>query len=83
MAGDSFIHIAKIFFTLDSLQISEFREAFSLFDKDGDGTITTKVMYNLEEPKQLCLKYVSNEKSKMKAIYIHQRQSSDILKSNK
>ena len=25
-------------------QISEFREAFSLFDKDGDGTITTKVV---------------------------------------
>jgi calmodulin len=23
-------------------QIGEFREAFSLFDKDGDGTITTK-----------------------------------------
>ena len=23
-------------------QISEFKEAFSLFDKDGDGTITTK-----------------------------------------
>ena len=25
-----------------SLYISEFKEAFSLFDKDGDGTITTK-----------------------------------------
>ena len=24
-------------------QIAEFREAFVLFDKDGDGTITTKV----------------------------------------
>jgi calmodulin len=24
------------------LQIAEFKEAFSLFDKDGDGTITTK-----------------------------------------
>ena len=23
-------------------QIEEFKEAFSLFDKDGDGTITTK-----------------------------------------
>ena len=31
--------------TGDSLtdeQIAEFKEAFSLFDKDGDGTITTK-----------------------------------------
>lgn len=25
-----------------ALQIAEFKEAFSLFDKDGDGTITTK-----------------------------------------
>ena len=24
-------------------QIAEFKEAFRLFDKDGDGTITTKV----------------------------------------
>ena len=33
------------FFTADQLteeQIAEFKEAFSLFDKDGDGTITTK-----------------------------------------
>ncbi|KAM0786841.1 hypothetical protein ACM66B_002268 [Microbotryomycetes sp. NB124-2] len=27
---------------LSETQISEFREAFSLFDKDGDGTITTR-----------------------------------------
>ncbi|KAI5058290.1 hypothetical protein GOP47_0026460 [Adiantum capillus-veneris] len=27
---------------LSSDQISEFKEAFSLFDKDGDGCITTK-----------------------------------------
>jgi calmodulin len=27
---------------LDETQISEFKEAFSLFDKDGDGTISTK-----------------------------------------
>uniref|UniRef100_A0A8C3YL21 EF-hand calcium-binding domain-containing protein 11 n=1 Tax=Catagonus wagneri TaxID=51154 RepID=A0A8C3YL21_9CETA len=26
----------------DQLQIAEFKEAFSLFDKEGDGTITTK-----------------------------------------
>ena len=25
-----------------TVQIAEFKEAFSLFDKDGDGTITTK-----------------------------------------
>ena len=25
-------------------QIAEFKEAFVLFDKDGDGTITTKVL---------------------------------------
>ena len=30
-------------------QIAEFKEAFSLFDKDGDGTITTKelVQHNI------------------------------------
>lgn len=35
-------------------QIAEFKEAFSLFDKDGDGTITTKelgtVMRSLGKP---------------------------------
>lgn len=36
---------AVYFFKADQLteeQIAEFKEAFSLFDKDGDGTITTK-----------------------------------------
>jgi hypothetical protein len=36
---------APLFFQADQLteeQIAEFKEAFSLFDKDGDGTITTK-----------------------------------------
>ena len=28
--------------TLTDEQIAEFKEAFALFDKDGDGTITTK-----------------------------------------
>jgi len=34
-----------VFLQADQLteeQIAEFKEAFSLFDKDGDGTITTK-----------------------------------------
>ena len=29
-------------FSCMSLFITEFKEAFSLFDKDGDGTVTTK-----------------------------------------
>lgn len=42
-----FKQISLLFFSLqaDQLteeQIAEFKEAFSLFDKDGDGTITTK-----------------------------------------
>ena len=41
-----FLTIAFVgFFQADQLteeQIAEFKEAFSLFDKDGDGTITTK-----------------------------------------
>ena len=28
---------------LTDVQVAEFKEAFELFDKDGDGTITTKV----------------------------------------
>ena len=28
---------------LSEEQVAEFKEAFQLFDKDGDGTITTKV----------------------------------------
>ena len=37
--------IFLLLFQADQLteeQIAEFKEAFSLFDKDGDGTITTK-----------------------------------------
>ena len=30
-------------------QIAEFKEAFSLFDKDGDGTITTKELGDCDE----------------------------------
>ena len=32
---------------LNEDQIAEFKEAFELFDKDGDGTITTKVIFVL------------------------------------
>ncbi len=45
--------------TLTDEQIAEFKEAFSLFDKDGDGTITTKelgtVMRSLgQNPTEVC-----------------------------
>lgn len=30
-------------------QIAEFKEAFSLFDKDGDGTITTKELGKIHQ----------------------------------
>ena len=33
---------SKLIQKLTEEQIAEFKEAFSLFDKDGDGTITTK-----------------------------------------
>ena len=47
-------------------QIAEFKEAFSLFDKDGDGTITTKelgtVMRSLgQNPTEAELQYMINE----------------------
>nr|6K67_B Chain B, Engineered calmodulin [Homo sapiens]6K67_D Chain D, Engineered calmodulin [Homo sapiens] len=35
-------HMEKLMKAFESLQIFQFKEAFSLFDKDGDGTITTK-----------------------------------------
>lgn len=40
-----FVNDVIVFIQADQLteeQIAEFKEAFSLFDKDGDGTITTK-----------------------------------------
>ena len=32
---------------LSEEQVAEFKEAFLLFDKDGDGTITTKVRHEI------------------------------------
>lgn len=32
---------------LNEEQIAEFKEAFALFDKNGDGSITTKVLHIL------------------------------------
>lgn len=51
---------------LSKVQIDEFREAFSLFDKDGDGTITTKelrtVMRSLgQNPTEAELHYMIDE----------------------
>lgn len=40
MADETLTHPAGE--QLSEEQITEFREAFNLFDKDGDGTITTK-----------------------------------------
>ena len=42
MAGISRLYNSKMAEQLTEEQIAEFKEAFSLFDKDGDGTITTK-----------------------------------------
>ena len=39
--------IVKMSRDLTEEQVLEFREAFSLFDKDGDGKITTKVRFSL------------------------------------
>ena len=38
----SYVHFQFQADQLNEEQIAEFKEAFSLFDKDGDGTITTK-----------------------------------------
>ncbi|XP_063430886.1 neo-calmodulin-like isoform X1 [Mytilus trossulus] len=45
LKGSNWIEMAKLLLKEEDLsedQIAEFKEAFSLFDKDGDGTITTK-----------------------------------------
>ena len=47
-------------------QIAEFKEAFSLFDKDGDGTITTKELSSVlraigEEPTEAELQVMINK----------------------
>uniref|UniRef100_A0A7S4JC68 Calmodulin n=1 Tax=Odontella aurita TaxID=265563 RepID=A0A7S4JC68_9STRA len=56
-------------------QIAEFKEAFSLFDKDGDGTITTKelgtVMRSLgQNPTEAELMDMINEVSPFHSICI-------------
>ena len=66
------------FFQADQLteeQIAEFKEAFSLFDKDGDGTITTKelgtVMRSLgQNPTEAELQDMINEVDADGAYYI-------------
>ena len=35
---------------LTATQVAEYKEAFKLFDVDGDGTITTQVMNDLSYP---------------------------------
>ncbi len=70
----------NFFFQADQLteeQIAEFKEAFSLFDKDGDGTITTKelgtVMRSLgQNPTEAELQDMINEvdaDGKMKFLF--------------
>lgn len=38
---------------LNEEQIAEFKEAFALFDKNGDGSITTKVLLSLQRNSEL------------------------------
>uniref|UniRef100_A0A5F8AGH1 Calmodulin 1 n=1 Tax=Macaca mulatta TaxID=9544 RepID=A0A5F8AGH1_MACMU len=59
-------------------QIAEFKEAFSLFDKDGDGTITTKelgtVMRSLgQNPTEAELQDMINEVDADGWERLHQR----------
>lgn len=39
---------------LNEEQIAEFKEAFALFDKNGDGSITTKVFFNVYSGTRNC-----------------------------
>ena len=45
-------------------QIAEFKEAFSLFDKDGDGTITTKELGTVNF---ICLFFIGYEIIRLKS----------------
>lgn len=42
VASPSEVCVTTVLILKSQLLFSEFKEAFSLFDKDGDGTITTK-----------------------------------------
>ena len=67
--GEIIICVLFIFLQADQLteeQIADFKEAFSLFDKDGDGSITTKelgtVMRSLgQNPTEAELQDIINE----------------------
>ena len=49
-------------------QIAEFKEAFSLFDKDGDGTITTKELGTVSlSPEAIEIRTIPSQRS----IQIH------------
>ena len=49
---------------LNEEQIAEFKEAFALFDKNGDGSITTKVI--LELPRNSELLWDLSDKTQLK-----------------
>ena len=55
-------------------QIAEFKEAFSLFDKDGDGTITTKELGTVMRSLGQNRKYLTKERHANVAMLIQKFQ---------